>query len=152
MAEALATGGLSLERNTLSLDHLHPRTSDFEFGRSLSKSFLGVERVPTAFVALNDEIAVGAIHGFQEAGIRVPEDVSVSGFNNQDICLMTKPRLTSVDQQIAATVEAAAEILIGKIGNPATRRQVVRTIQPLLIVRESTGRARGAVALRGRQG
>ena len=65
---------------------------------------------------------------------------------------MTKPRLTSVDQQIAATVEAAAEILIGKIGNPATRRQVVRTIQPLLIVRESTGRARGAVALRGRQG
>ena len=103
--------GLSLERSTLSLDHLHPRSNDFEFGRALAKSFLGVERVPTAFVALNDEIAVGAIHGFQEAGLRVPEDVSVTGFNNQDICLMTKPSLTSVDQQIEATVEAAAEIL-----------------------------------------
>jgi DNA-binding LacI/PurR family transcriptional regulator len=152
MADALAPDGLSLERNTLSLDHLHPRTSDFEFGRSLARSFLGVERVPTAFVALNDEIAVGAIHGFQEAGLRVPEDVSVSGFNNQDICMMTRPRLTSVDQQIEATVEAAAEILVGKITNPATRRTVVRTIQPLLVVRESTGKARGASALRFRQG
>jgi DNA-binding LacI/PurR family transcriptional regulator len=76
----------------------------------------------------------------------------VSGFNNQDICMMTRPRLTSVDQQIEATVEAAAEILVGKITNPATRRTVVRTIQPLLVVRESTGKARGASALRFRQG
>lgn len=152
VADALAASGLSLERSTLSLDHLHPRSNDFEFGRALAKSFLGVERVPTAFVALNDEIAVGAIHGFQEAGLRVPEDVSVTGFNNQDICLMTKPSLTSVDQQIEATVEAAAEILFAKIGNPAPRRVVVRTIQPLLIVRGSTGRARGAVGLRGRPG
>jgi DNA-binding LacI/PurR family transcriptional regulator len=150
VADALVANGLSLERSTLSLDHLHPRSNDFEFGRALAKSFLGVERVPTAFVALNDEIAVGAIHGFQDAGLRVPEDVSVSGFNNQDICLMTKPSLTSVDQQIEATVEAAAEILFAKISNPAPRRVVVRTIQPLVIVRGSTGRARGSVGLRGR--
>jgi DNA-binding LacI/PurR family transcriptional regulator len=152
MADALAASGMALERSTLSLDHLHPRTSDFEFGRSLAKSFLAVKRVPTAFVALNDEIAVGAIHGFQEAGLRVPEDVSVSGFNNQDLCVMTKPTLTSVDQQIEDTVEAAAEILFSKIGHPAPKNPVVRTIQPLLIIRESTGRARASVALRSRQG
>ena len=152
MADALGAAGMALERSTLSLDHLHPRTSDFEFGRSLARSFLGVERVPTAFVALNDEIAVGAMHGFQEAGLRVPEDVSVSGFNNQDLCLMTKPTLTSVDQQIEKTVEAAADILFAKIGHPIPKRAVVRTIQPLLIVRESTGRARSASALRSRLG
>jgi DNA-binding LacI/PurR family transcriptional regulator len=152
MADALSSSGLALERSTLSLDHLHPRTGDFEFGRALAKSFLAVRRIPTAFVALNDEIAVGAIHGFQEAGLRIPEDVSVSGFNNQDICQMTKPSLTSVDQQIEQTVEAAAEILVGRIGHPAPRHPVVRTIQPLLVVRESTGRARASVALRGRQG
>jgi DNA-binding LacI/PurR family transcriptional regulator len=152
MSSALVSAGLAMERSTLSLDHLHPRGSDFEFGRSLAKSFLAVERLPTAFVALNDEIAVGAIHGFQEAGLRVPEDVSVSGFNNQDICLMTKPSLTSVDQQIDATVEAAAEILVTRIGHPVPRRAIVRTIQPLLIVRESTGRARTGVAPRARQG
>jgi DNA-binding LacI/PurR family transcriptional regulator len=150
MADALLSSGLALERSTQSLDHLHPRASDFEFGRALAKSFLGVERVPTAFVALNDEIAIGAIRGFQEAGIRVPEDVSVSGFNNQDICLMANPNLTSVDQQIENTVEAAADILIAKIGHPIPKRAVVRTIQPLLVVRESTGRARSVSALRVR--
>jgi DNA-binding LacI/PurR family transcriptional regulator len=149
MAEALAGAGLTLEGSTLSLDHLHPRTGgDLEFGRALARSFLAVKRVPTAFVALNDEIAVGAIHGFQEAGCRVPEDMSVSGFNNQDICKMVKPTLTSVDQQIEATVEAAAEILIAKIGHAPVRHPAVRTIQPLLVTRESTARARTSVALR----
>ncbi|HEY3756143.1 MAG TPA: LacI family DNA-binding transcriptional regulator [Opitutaceae bacterium] len=153
MAEALVAAGLSLEASTLSLDHLHPRTAgDVEFGRSLARSFLAVKRVPTAFVALNDEIAIGAIHGFQEAGVRVPEDVSVSGFNNQDICKMVKPALTSVDQQIEATVEAAADILISKIEHGVPRTPVVRTIQPLLVIRESTAKARSAIALRGRTG
>lgn len=145
MAEALTAAGLTLEDSTLSLDHLHPRTSgDLEFGRALARSFLAVKRVPTAFVALNDEIALGAIHGFQEEGCRVPEDMSVSGFNNQDICKMVKPALTSVDQQIEATVEAAADILFAKIGHAPVRHPTVRTIQPQLVVRESTGRARGS--------
>jgi DNA-binding LacI/PurR family transcriptional regulator len=152
MAEALASRELSLERSTISLDHLHPRSGDFEFGRALARSFLGVEKIPTAFVALNDEIAVGAIVEFHKAGLRVPEDVSVSGFNNQDICLMTTPSLTSVDQQIEATVEAAAEILLAKIDHPTSRRTVVRTIQPLLIARGSTGPARAAELLGRRVG
>jgi DNA-binding LacI/PurR family transcriptional regulator len=153
MAEALSAAGLALESSTLSLDHLHPRTSgDLEFGRALSRSFLAVKRVPTAFVALNDEIAVGAIHGFQEAGLRIPEDLSISGFNNQDICKMIMPTLTSVDQQIEATVEAAADFLISKIGHPIPRHPVVRTIQPLLVVRDSTAKARSSVAIRSRQG
>jgi DNA-binding LacI/PurR family transcriptional regulator len=103
-------------------------------------------------VALNDEIAVGAIHGFQEAGLRIPEDLSISGFNNQDICKMIMPTLTSVDQQIEATVEAAADFLISKIGHPIPRHPVVRTIQPLLVVRDSTAKARSSVAIRSRQG
>ncbi len=150
MAEALAARGLALERNTISLDHLHPRSGDVEFGRALARSFLGVEKVPTAFVALNDEIAIGAILEFHSAGLRVPADVSVSGFNNQDICMMSTPTLTSVDQQIEATVEAAAEILLAKIAHPMSRQRVVRTIQPLLVVRGSTGRARSSVAVGGR--
>jgi DNA-binding LacI/PurR family transcriptional regulator len=74
----------------------------------------------------------------------------VSGFNNQDICMMSTPTLTSVDQQIEATVEVASEILLAKIVHPASRRPVVRTIQPLLVVRDSTGRARTAVSIGGR--
>ena len=152
IAEALASRGMALERNTLTLDHLHPRSGDFEFGRALARSFLGVEKIPTAFIALNDEIAVGAMVEFHRAGLRVPEDVSVSGFNNQDICLITAPTLTSVDQQIEATVEAAAEILLARIGHPSPRRPVVRTIQPLLMLRGSTGPVRNAALVEGRAG
>ena len=49
-----------------------------------------------------------------------------------------------------ATVEAAAEILLAKIAHPMSRQRVVRTIQPLLVVRGSTGRARSSAAVGGR--
>jgi DNA-binding LacI/PurR family transcriptional regulator len=142
VADALRGAGLTLERNAVSLDHLQARTNDFEFGRALAASFLAGRSHPTAWLALNDEIAVGAMRGLQEAGRRVPEDVSVAGFNNQDLCLMSVPTLTSVDQQIRPTVEAAASLLLGQIGRPLPRRPSVRSIRPLLMLRASTGRAR----------
>src|SRR5262249_19583093 len=107
----------------------------------LARSFIKEGDLPTAFVALNDEIAIGALHGLQESGLRVPRDVSVAGFNNQDICLMPSPGLTSVDQEIGQTVEAAADIILGQIERDPSRRRVVRMIEPLLVVRESTGPA-----------
>jgi DNA-binding LacI/PurR family transcriptional regulator len=140
--EALAAHGLDFDRSTTSLDHLHVRDHDFEYGRALAKSFVERGNMPTALVALNDEIAIGAMHGLKELGVRVPYDVSVTGFNNQDICLMTAPSLTSVDQRIDATIEVAAELLLSQIGKPLRMRPLVRMIDPLLIVRASTGPAR----------
>jgi DNA-binding LacI/PurR family transcriptional regulator len=142
VADGLAAAGLTLAHATLSLDHLHPRHQDFAFGRALAGSFLAQARPPTALVALNDEIAIGAINGLQHAGHRVPEHFSVSGFNNQDLGRMIVPTLTSVDQQIERTVEAAASILLAQIGRPPRGRPIVRSVQPLLVVRESTGPAR----------
>ena len=133
---------LDFDACTESRDHLHVRAGDFEHGRALATIFAVEKKIPTAFIALNDEIGVGALHGLQAAGLRVPQDVSVTGFNNQDICAMTTPGLTSVDQQIAATSEAAAELLLAQLNQPPKRRPVVRTIEPRLIVRGSTGPAR----------
>jgi len=89
---------------------------------------------------LNDEIAIGAMHEFQHRGLAVPADLSISGFNNQDICEITTPGLTSVDQQIDATILAATEVLLNQIKFPTRTRAVVRLIPPALVVRESTGR------------
>lgn len=139
---ALAAHGLDFDTCTQSRDHLHVRAGDFEYGRALAATFVADRKRPTAFLALNDEIAVGAIHGFQAAGLRVPQDVSVTGFNNQDICAMTTPGLTSVDQQVAATAEAAAELLLAQLNQPLRRKPLLRTINPQLIVRGSTGPAR----------
>ncbi len=137
--DTLRAHRLDFDRSTHSLDHLHVRARDFDYGRALARSFVAEKKYPTAFLALNDEIAIGAIHGFQDAGLGVPQDVSVTGFNNQDICIMSTPALTSVDQQIDATAEAAAESLFAQM-NPAHRRRAqVRTIAPQLVVRGSTG-------------
>ena len=139
---ALEAASLNLAENTRSLDHLHVRTNDFDYGRSLGLSFAAEKKPPTAMIALNDEIAIGAMRGLQESGLKVPNDVSVCGFNNQDICLMTTPRLTSVDQQISKTIDHAAETLLSQIGQPPKKKPSVRMIEPLLVPRESTGPAR----------
>ncbi len=140
--EALAARSLSFEACTRNLDHLHERGRDFEYGRALAHSFIESKRLPTALVALNDEIAIGAMHGLKERGLSVPGDVSVAGFNNQDICLMTAPSLTSVDQRVDATIDVAVDHLLAQIGRPLRQRTSVRMIEPLLVVRESTGPAR----------
>jgi DNA-binding LacI/PurR family transcriptional regulator len=66
--------------------------------------------------------------------------VSIVGFNNQEICLMTSPTMTSVDQQISATIDAAVDLLVAQMAHP-TPAAVVRTIPPLLVQRGSTGPA-----------
>jgi len=137
----LAQHGLLIAACTRSLDHLYERRNDFEFGRLLARSFAQIPDRPTAYIALNDEIAIGAMHEFQHRGLAVPADLSISGFNNQDICEMTTPGLTSVDQQIDATILAATEVLQTQIKFPTRTKTVVRMIPPALIIRESTGRA-----------
>ena len=139
IGDALAAHKMTLERNTVSLDHLYPREYNFEFGRVLAKSFAIVPSRPTAFLSLNDEIGAGAIRGFIESGLKIPGDVSVTGFNNQDLCMASTPQLTSVDQQISRTIETAAAMLFAQIKNPERGRPMTRRIKPQLVVRESTG-------------
>lgn len=140
--EALESANLELEQCTRVLDYLHVRNNDFEYGRLLANSFVESKNLPTAMVALNDEIAIGAMHALQKLGYAVPDDVSVTGFNNQDICMMTTPALTSVDQRVEATVDAAAKYVLSQIGQPMKDRAVVKMIESQIVVRESTGRAR----------
>lgn len=139
--QSLLAHGLEFDRCTFDWDSRYARGNDFEFGRVLARSFVEAGRPATALVALNDEIAAGALRGLQESGLRVPADVSVTGFNNQDLCLMTTPELTSVDQKIEETIDAAAELIISQCGKPPRSRPAVRMVEPLLVVRRSTGPA-----------
>ena len=136
---ALRNRGLDFGTCTTSVDHLHERQNDFEYGRKLARSFLTTPDRPTAYVGYNDEIAIGALRAFQEAGLKLPRDASITGFNNQDICHMTWPTLTTVDQSIETTVATAAELMLAQLGKPLAARPVVRTIEPRLVIGESTG-------------
>jgi DNA-binding LacI/PurR family transcriptional regulator len=140
---ALRARGLDFEACTRSLDHLHERRNDFDYGRKLAESFSQQPLRPTALLALNDEIAIGALRGLTEAGLKLPRDLSVTGFNNQDIGLMTSPTLTTVDQNIEGTIATAAEVILAQLNAPPRAKPVVRLIAAELIVRESTGPARG---------
>jgi DNA-binding LacI/PurR family transcriptional regulator len=138
---ALVEHGLDLQTCTRSFDAQCLRTQDFEFGRALARQFLELKQPPTAYVALNDEIAIGAIRALQEAGLVVPGDASVTGFNNQDICTMMAPPLTTVDQQIEPTIRMAMQVLMAQVRGGMPARPILRTIKPELVIRQSTGRA-----------
>jgi DNA-binding LacI/PurR family transcriptional regulator len=138
---ALTARGLALAECTRSFDAQCTRGQDFEFGRALVRCFLELKQPPTAYVGLNDEIAIGAMRALQEAGLTVPGDVSVTGFNNQDICLMMAPLLTTVDQQIEPTIKSAMQVLLSHLRRGPPAEPVLRTIAPQLVIRQSTGRA-----------
>jgi DNA-binding LacI/PurR family transcriptional regulator len=81
------------------------------------------------------------MRAFQEAGLTIPGDVSVTGFNNQDVCTMMAPPLTTVDQEIDLTIKAAMQVLMSQLRNGLPSRPVLRTIPPGIVIRQSTGRA-----------
>jgi DNA-binding LacI/PurR family transcriptional regulator len=139
---ALRARSLEFDACTVSVDHLHERQNDFQYGRSLAASLLELPDPPTAFVGYNDEIAIGALRGLQEAGLRLPRDGSITGFNNQDICRMTSPTLTTVDQNIETTIATAADLIFSWLGKPPPPKPTIKTIEAKLITAESTGLAR----------
>ena len=139
VSEALVRAGLDPAQCMQSLDLPNTTGDHFDYGGQLARSFAQIADRPTAFLAVNDETAVGAILEFQALGLRVPEDVSVVGFNNQKICRMTRPQLSSVDQQIDKSMVLAADIILQQIGRPSARRPSLHKIAPVFVVRGSTG-------------
>jgi len=140
---ALRAAGLDPAVAAVCLDSLHVRRDHFEYGSLLARSFLAQRRRPTAYLAVNDDTAVGALLEFQAAGLRVPEDLSLFGFNNQNLCLMTRPKLSSVDQNIEDTIDVSVKTLLAKIGSVVTRRFTTHRVAPHLVLRGTTGPAPG---------
>ncbi len=94
----------------------------------------------TALLAFNDVSAIGAVRALREAGLRVPEDVSVVGFDDVQSAAFQNPALTTVRQPLHAMGLLAAEEVVRAIGNGGGRGTEPLVLKPELIVRESTGR------------
>lgn len=92
----------------------------------------------TAVLACNDDSAVGVMKALQSAGIRVPEDVAVVGFDNALKALLTVPRLTTVNQSMQECGYQAVELLLEYIEGQATG-ETVRKLPTRLVIRESCG-------------
>ena len=98
----------------------------------------------TAIFATSDTIAIGLIRAAFEAGIAIPDDLSIVGFDNIDITEFTIPPLTTVSQSGPEMGRVAAEILFDMIANDRDRASVSDVvIAPALVVRRSTAPPRG---------
>lgn len=95
----------------------------------------------TALVAANDQIALGAIYALRENGMRVPDDVSVIGFDDIPEAAFFIPPLTTIRQNFSALGEQSVEYLISLIDNPDTSLHQ-RVLYPELVERQSVRCAR----------
>ncbi|GBF76696.1 LacI family transcriptional regulator [Paenibacillus sp. 598K] len=102
---------------------------------------LELQEPPTGVICTSDLMAVGAIAAIEASGRRVPDDVSVIGFDNTHVAEMSRPRLTTVNQNLRQIGAKALSHLIGIIQDPSYAPPVA--IEPVeLIVRDSTARCR----------
>jgi DNA-binding LacI/PurR family transcriptional regulator len=108
-----------------------------EAGQKAARELLTSSPVPTAVVAANDLVAVGAMGVFESHGLRVPDDVSVVGYDDSQIARLDLVGLTSVCQGVDRFGTAAIELLVGRIADPDTPR-VVERIETSLVVRRTT--------------
>lgn len=99
------------------------------------------ERRPTAVIGLNDLCAIASLRGAWEAGLRVPQDISVIGFDNISLSDYTCPSLTTIAQPIPQICLEAMEILLDRILGKSKGGPAPKTLSSKLIIRESTGPA-----------
>lgn len=119
-------------------------TERFEAGGYLRmKELLAEGTLPTAVFATYDYFAIGALRAAHEAGLRVPEDLSITGFDNIRETEFLVPSLTTVSPPIMEMTQRAVDILIEKIQKPESRQKHATTsVYPELIVRESSAAPR----------
>ena len=113
-----------------------------EAGVSAARELLAGPDLPTAVFAANDLVAAGLLGGFDQAGVEVPGDVSIVGYDNISIAHLAHVSLTTVHQPRSAMGQMALELLLDRIDN--RRRSVVRVVEPSLVVRSTTAPPRAS--------
>ena len=114
-----------------------PGRFDFESGKSGAEALFALPERPTAIVASNDDMAAGVIVAAREAGIALPEELSVAGFDDSPTAIHTWPHLTTVRQPIADIASRGAELLIEWIRGERDSH-TRKTFDCRLVVRQST--------------
>jgi LacI family transcriptional regulator len=109
-----------------------------ELGYPYGKALIARGVPFTALFAYNDISAIGAMRAFQEAGLRVPDDISVVGFDDISIASFSIPALTTVRQPLEKMGRIAAQTLLDRIENRTAFVPEI-AVEPELISRRSTG-------------
>lgn len=137
-----AAAELGIEIKDRLVVQLEGDSSSPELGYLVTRKLLASGDPFTALFAFNDISAIGAIQALREAGRRIPQDVSVVGFDDIQSAAFQNPGLTTVKQPLRAMGVLAAETVLQRINAPAKQpypKEII--VEPGFIVRGSTGPA-----------
>lgn len=111
---------------------------DHEGGYACMGQLLSLEKKPTAVFASNDIMAIGAMSAIYEAGLRIPEDISLIGFDDISFSRMTYPKLTTISQPKFQAGEVATELLFQRLESQIDYPPQKIILDHTLVVRETT--------------
>jgi LacI family transcriptional regulator len=106
--------------------------------KAATHKVLGLDRPPTALITGNNLATIGAMHAIRDAGLRVPADLALAGFDDFEWADCFEPRLTCLAQPCQELGRRAAVMLVERIKRPDAKKRVVR-LRPSLIIRNSCG-------------
>lgn len=129
---------LGLTINPRLVTQLEGDSPSPQLGYKATKKLLASGETFSALFAFNDISAMGAIRALREAGLQVPEDVSVVGFDDIQNAAYQNPGLTTVRQPLREMGRIAAEILLKRINRPGSELHDKHIVEPELVVRETT--------------
>ena len=120
------------------IDEKYIFTGDFHFegGIAAFEYFQKLPQMPDGVFALNDMMALGFIHRAISGGIKIPEQISVIGFDNTQLADIMLPQLSTVAQPIDELAEISVRNLLGQIEHTETEVKKV-ILDPYLIIRDS---------------
>lgn len=115
----------------------------YESGFAAGRRLLGGEERPTAILAQNDDMAVGALMAAREIGVAVPEELSIVGFDDSEVSRIVWPRLTTVRQPVFEMAVAATDMLLDQLDGGAIMTAATQWHAHELLVRESAAKPSG---------
>ncbi len=129
--EALQQAGLSLDE-----DLVQPGDYTRETGFRCAQRLFNLPDPPTAIFAANDQSAFGVMDAAREAGLRIPDDLSVAGFDNVPEAVSSSPGLTTVDQSVSEMGYVATRMLIQLMRGESLDQQLYQ-VPTRLVIRDS---------------
>jgi LacI family transcriptional regulator len=134
--QALRTAGLDPDEVLLDLRvPIHPPPL-VEAATAAVQQILAFQPLPTAVLCLNDTAAIGVLHGLGTAGVRVPQDISVVGYDDLPFAAGLAPALTTVNQPKYQLGRTAADLLLDEARPDHAHREI--RFRPSLVIRAST--------------
>lgn len=143
MSDRYAAALAAVEAAGLTLQVFETPNLKFDRGRQIGDLIgdLRQSKRPDAVFAANDQLALGLLQSFTATGIRVPEEISIIGFDDIDFASQSSIPLSSVRQPRQLIGERAAQLLFDEIENPNGHEHQQIVFTPELVIRESSRQA-----------